>query len=313
MQRSGDGSATDDSSSNGSSSSSASSSDDEQDAPPTTGPRPPFSGRKILPTLEVPPPPLAPDALDLTPDTEPTDAPLDSVGSQGPSLTTQLTGGTANTTAGAARPQSGSSASSSQQQNQRAAPPAEASLRRFSGSPSKLAGGRVRSAGGNSDASGSQPQRRQLQLSMAGGDEDVSPTKSSRRLSTTAESPIAAMSARSSLTGASDSSSSETELTATSQSDDDEEFEDGSSQVALPVVRSRTSSGIPKLPLTSSMHSTLEARCAAAELEVAIQAEQARRQAGRSYFGDLEKSALGKGKMQAATAHRGTTVAASGK
>jgi serine/threonine protein kinase len=55
------------------------------------------------------------------------------------------------------------------------------------------------------------------------------------------------------------------------------------------------------------MHSTLEARTASAELEVAAEAERARRKAGRSFFGDLEASALGKGKMQAATGRRGST------
>ena len=58
---------------------------------------------------------------------------------------------------------------------------------------------------------------------------------------------------------------------------------------------------VPRLPITPSMHSTLEARMASAELQVALEAERSRRKAGRSFFGDLERSALGKGKMQAAT------------
>jgi hypothetical protein len=61
---------------------------------------------------------------------------------------------------------------------------------------------------------------------------------------------------------------------------------------------------VPRLAITPSMHSTLDARIAAAELEVAAEAERARRAAGRSFFGDLEQRALGKGKMQAATAGR---------
>jgi len=64
---------------------------------------------------------------------------------------------------------------------------------------------------------------------------------------------------------------------------------------------------VPLLALTPSMHSTLEARMASAELQVALEAERSRRKAGRSFFGDLERSALGKGKMQAATyARRGS-------
>jgi len=61
---------------------------------------------------------------------------------------------------------------------------------------------------------------------------------------------------------------------------------------------------VPLLALTPSMHSTLEARMASAELQVALEAERSRRKAGRSFFGDLERSALGKGKMQAATLAR---------
>lgn len=61
---------------------------------------------------------------------------------------------------------------------------------------------------------------------------------------------------------------------------------------------------VPRLAITPSMHSTLEARTASAEMQVAEEAEQARRKAGRSFFGDLEKRALGKGKMQAATVTR---------
>ncbi|KAL4536328.1 hypothetical protein Ndes2526A_g05859 [Nannochloris sp. 'desiccata'] len=64
---------------------------------------------------------------------------------------------------------------------------------------------------------------------------------------------------------------------------------------------------VPRLALTPSMHSTLEARMASAELQVALEAERSRQKAGRSFFGDLERSALGKGKMQAATlARRGS-------
>lgn len=59
---------------------------------------------------------------------------------------------------------------------------------------------------------------------------------------------------------------------------------------------------VPLLNITSSMHSSFEARSSSTELAVAAEAEQARRKAGRSFFGELEASALGKGKMQAATA-----------
>eukprot|EP00887_Chlorella_sp_A99_P006671 scaffold3.g6671.t1 len=57
---------------------------------------------------------------------------------------------------------------------------------------------------------------------------------------------------------------------------------------------------VPRLALTAGMHSNLETRTASAEVALAAAAEQAKRQEGRSYLGDLEKSALGKGKMQAA-------------
>ena len=65
---------------------------------------------------------------------------------------------------------------------------------------------------------------------------------------------------------------------------------------------------VPLLAITASMHSTLEARMASAELQVAVEAERFRRKAGRSFFGDLERSALGKGKMQAATLARRSTL-----
>lgn len=71
--------------------------------------------------------------------------------------------------------------------------------------------------------------------------------------------------------------------------------EDSSSPV--PLANRPT---IPRLAVTPSMHSTLEMRTATAE-QHAREAENSRRQAGRSIFGDLERSALGKGKMQAAT------------
>lgn len=58
---------------------------------------------------------------------------------------------------------------------------------------------------------------------------------------------------------------------------------------------------VPRLHLTAGMHSNLAMRTASADLAVTAEAEQARRQAGRSFFGELEKSALGKGKMQAAS------------
>lgn len=64
---------------------------------------------------------------------------------------------------------------------------------------------------------------------------------------------------------------------------------------------------IPRLAISPSLgRSTLELRCAnAAELVVAQQEEQARALAGRSFFlGELERKALGKGKMQAAAISR---------
>ena len=60
---------------------------------------------------------------------------------------------------------------------------------------------------------------------------------------------------------------------------------------------------VPRLTITPSLgRSTLELRCASAELAVAQEEESARAQAGRSFLGDLERSALGKGKMQAVAA-----------
>lgn len=38
-------------------------------------------------------------------------------------------------------------------------------------------------------------------------------------------------------------------------------------------------------------------------IQVALDAERAKRKVGRTYLGDLEKSALGKGKMQAVSLH----------
>ncbi|GAB4821632.1 hypothetical protein N2152v2_008678 [Parachlorella kessleri] len=61
----------------------------------------------------------------------------------------------------------------------------------------------------------------------------------------------------------------------------------------------RPSMAIPRLNLAGSMHSNLETRTASAELQVALDAERAKRKVGRTFLGDLEKSVLGKGKMQA--------------
>ncbi|KAL4458989.1 hypothetical protein ABPG75_013854 [Micractinium tetrahymenae] len=61
---------------------------------------------------------------------------------------------------------------------------------------------------------------------------------------------------------------------------------------------------IPRLDLSQSAHSTLETRNASAEMQLAVDAEQAKARQGRGVLGELERSALGKGKVQAATVMR---------
>lgn len=61
---------------------------------------------------------------------------------------------------------------------------------------------------------------------------------------------------------------------------------------------------IPRLDLSQSAHSTLETRNASAEMQLAADAEQAKARQGRGVLGELERSALGKGKVQAATVAR---------
>lgn len=75
-------------------------------------------------------------------------------------------------------------------------------------------------------------------------------------------------------------------------------------QLSQQLPQRPSGSLVPRLAITPSMHSTLEARTFSAELEVAREAENARQKAGRSFFGELEKNALGKGKMQAAMLSR---------
>ena len=71
---------------------------------------------------------------------------------------------------------------------------------------------------------------------------------------------------------------------------------------------------VPRLALTAGMHSNLEQRTASAELAAAAEAEAARRAAGRGgYFGDLERNALGKGKVQAAAVRHSRVASMSGE
>lgn len=69
---------------------------------------------------------------------------------------------------------------------------------------------------------------------------------------------------------------------------------------------------IPRLDLSQSAHSTLETRNASAEMQLAADAEQAKARQGRGVLGELERSALGKGKVQAATVARKLNSALSG-
>ncbi len=69
---------------------------------------------------------------------------------------------------------------------------------------------------------------------------------------------------------------------------------------------------IPRLDLSQSAHSNLEMRNASAEMQLAADAEQARARQGRGVLGELERSALGKGKVQAATGMRKLNSALSG-
>ncbi len=58
-------------------------------------------------------------------------------------------------------------------------------------------------------------------------------------------------------------------------------------------------SGVPKLSISSSMRSSLHRRNESAELLHAVEEESQMRKAGRSFLGDMERQALGNGKMQA--------------
>lgn len=69
---------------------------------------------------------------------------------------------------------------------------------------------------------------------------------------------------------------------------------------------------IPRLDLSQSAHSTLETRNASAEMQLAADTEQAKARQGRGALGELERGALGKGKVQAAAVMRKMNSALSG-
>ncbi len=58
-------------------------------------------------------------------------------------------------------------------------------------------------------------------------------------------------------------------------------------------------SGVPTLSISSSMRSSIHRRNESAELLHAVEEESQMRKAGRSFLGDMERQALGNGKMQA--------------
>jgi len=68
--------------------------------------------------------------------------------------------------------------------------------------------------------------------------------------------------------------------------------------LAMPSNRP-SSNSIPRLSISTSMRSSLHRRNESAELLHAVEEESQMRKAGRSYLGDMERQALGNGKMQA--------------
>ena len=66
-----------------------------------------------------------------------------------------------------------------------------------------------------------------------------------------------------------------------------------------PSTGSKVNPVVPKLSISSSMRSSLHRRNESAELLHAVEEESQMRKAGRSYLGDMERQALGNGKMQA--------------
>lgn len=66
-----------------------------------------------------------------------------------------------------------------------------------------------------------------------------------------------------------------------------------------PSLEESCISGVPKLSISTSMRSSLHRRNESAELLHAVEEESQMRKAGRSFLGDMERQALGNGKMQA--------------
>ena len=94
------------------------------------------------------------------------------------------------------------------------------------------------------------------------------------------------------------------------QSDSDEFFSGASSmgdadQGSRPIISlglpldDKSRSSVPKLSISSSIRSSLHRRNESAELLDAVEEESQMRKAGRSFLGDMERQALGNGKMQA--------------
>lgn len=72
-----------------------------------------------------------------------------------------------------------------------------------------------------------------------------------------------------------------------------------SSRLNSSKLNSSRGPGVPRLNISSSMRSTFHTRAASADLQQAAEQEDEMREAGRSFFGDIERQALGHGKMQA--------------
>ena len=89
-------------------------------------------------------------------------------------------------------------------------------------------------------------------------------------------------------------------LSDTSESESGDDMPSSKLKLPLQLQSSQdTKQGVPRLSISSSMRSSLHKRNESAELINAAAHESEMRKEGRSFFGDLERQALGHGKMQA--------------